>query len=89
MLGRLGEGAFALLCLDTDKRGVEGFIRKIQARAAGLSFEPMSATYPDHLFHTLGQGLPPAFKPLLLAEGPAAAATASSAASTSSARWRR
>jgi lipopolysaccharide/colanic/teichoic acid biosynthesis glycosyltransferase len=71
VLGRLEDGVFALLCLDTDARGVEGFIRKVKARAAALAFEPLSATYPDHLFDTLGQGtaVQPAFKPLLLAEG--------------------
>ena len=71
VLGQLDDGVFAVLCLDTDERGVEGFIRKVKARAAALAFEPLSATYPDQLFDTLGQGtaLQPAFKPLLLVEG--------------------
>ena len=56
VLGQLDDGVFAVLCLDTDERGVEGFIRKVKARAAALAFEPLSATYPDQLFDTLGQG---------------------------------
>ena len=71
VLGQLGDGVFALLCLDTDARGTEGFLRKLAAQAGALPFEPLSATYPHHLFDTLGQAKPvqPALEPLLLTEG--------------------
>jgi len=71
VLGQLEDGVFALLCLDTDARGVEGFLRKLGAQVGALPFEPLSATYPHHLFDTLGQAkaVQPAFRPLLLAEG--------------------
>lgn len=53
VLGHLSDGSIAVLCPDTGERGIDAFMRKLQARAQDLPFEAVSATYPDALFEHL------------------------------------
>ena len=74
VLGEIGDGLIAVLCPDTDERGIEGFMRKIAARSEAQPFAPVAATFPDQLFEALCNGtrLQLAFQPLLLMDaGPA------------------
>jgi len=53
LIGYLGEGHLGLLLTHTDQHGLQGFIAKFAARAAGLEYSTNFGTYPDQLFETL------------------------------------
>ena len=68
----LDSGAFALLLLDTDREGTQGFLRKLVRRAPDLPFSGASGTYPDELFRAI-EGLRPelaAFRDIVVEEAP-------------------
>lgn len=52
-LGHVGNDKIAVLCPDTDGQGIEGFMKKIDARTGSLSISGVAATYPDELFENL------------------------------------
>ena len=57
VLGRLSNGAIALLCTDTDEAGVRAVIAKVAARVGALPFKPVTATYPNQLFDAIGRAV--------------------------------
>jgi lipopolysaccharide/colanic/teichoic acid biosynthesis glycosyltransferase len=68
----LGPAEFAILLLDTDREGTEGFLRKLLRRAPDLRFASASGTYPDELFRSI-EGLRPdldAFREIVVEEAP-------------------
>jgi len=58
LLGHIDSDSIAVLCVDTDEAGAQGFVAKHEALCAELPVEVFSATYPDHLFESLAKGLP-------------------------------
>jgi lipopolysaccharide/colanic/teichoic acid biosynthesis glycosyltransferase len=66
ILGHLGGGAVAVLCPNTDERGVASFMRKIEAHTDDSCLSSLSATYPDQLFENLASGKPLHTSPLAL-----------------------
>ena len=53
ILGYLGEDLIALLLVDTNAQGTEGFVEKVLERAKDLPVSATKATYPDELFDNL------------------------------------
>jgi lipopolysaccharide/colanic/teichoic acid biosynthesis glycosyltransferase len=53
-LGQLDRDRLAVILPDTGENGRQQFIRKITTEANGVGFSTIAATYPDHLFETLG-----------------------------------
>ncbi len=53
VLGYLADGLLGLLLTHTDKDGLQGLIRNVEGRAAGLSYTTTSGTYPDQIFASL------------------------------------
>lgn len=65
-------GTFALLLLDTDRAGTDGFLRKLARREPDLPFSTTSGTYPDELFRAI-EGLRPdlhEFREIVVDEAP-------------------
>jgi lipopolysaccharide/colanic/teichoic acid biosynthesis glycosyltransferase len=54
MLGQLDRDHLAVILPDTGENGRQQFIQKIASEANGVGFTTIAATYPDHLFETLG-----------------------------------
>jgi lipopolysaccharide/colanic/teichoic acid biosynthesis glycosyltransferase len=56
ILGHMTDDSIAVLCPDTDREGLEGFLRKVRGHSELLSTDCSAATYPDHLFESLQFG---------------------------------
>lgn len=56
-LGHIGTDTLAVLCPDTDERGVRGFVSKLTPFIEGLPVTAaVAATYPEDLFDSLASG---------------------------------
>ena len=58
ILGYLGRNRIALLLVETDASGAEGFIRSMESRTGGLTYSVASGTYPNEIFDNLLAGRP-------------------------------
>ena len=56
LLGWLDAATLAVLCVDTDVQGREGFLRKVTNLTAGRGVKTDAATYPEALFESLARG---------------------------------
>jgi lipopolysaccharide/colanic/teichoic acid biosynthesis glycosyltransferase len=70
ILGHVGDNMIAVLCPDTDERGIQAFISHIDSQIGELPCEAIAATYPDNLFEQLTNGsyTQPPFQLFLVAE---------------------
>lgn len=57
-IGHVGDDMVAVLCPDTDRDGVKGFMQKIESKADALPFAAVAATYPDDMFENIVNGMP-------------------------------
>jgi lipopolysaccharide/colanic/teichoic acid biosynthesis glycosyltransferase len=53
VLGQLEDGVLAVICPDTDERGIYRFVTKIKQRATGIRYSAESAMYPHDLFRSI------------------------------------
>lgn len=70
IFGHLADDLVAVICTETDEKGVQGFMAKVETHAGQPWFTAVYATYPDQLFDTLESGdlMPPALHGLLVQE---------------------
>jgi lipopolysaccharide/colanic/teichoic acid biosynthesis glycosyltransferase len=57
VFGRLADGTIAVLCTETDDKGVRIVIDKMAVRLGALPFTPVAATFPHQLFDAIEQGV--------------------------------
>jgi lipopolysaccharide/colanic/teichoic acid biosynthesis glycosyltransferase len=56
LVGWLDAATLAVLCVDTNARGREGFLRKVTKLTAGRGVAMDAATFPEALFESLARG---------------------------------
>ena len=56
LVGWLDAATLAVLCVDTDAQGREGFLRKVTKLTAGRGVAMDAATFPEALFESLARG---------------------------------
>ena len=56
LVGWLDAATLAVLCVDTNAQGREGFLRKVTKLTAGRGVVADAATFPDALFESLARG---------------------------------